>query len=142
MKHGGNNTWAQDMTSTHSTTRRKPRFALHDRVITRDGSVGTIVEVYSPYEYEVAFDEEDFTGAWVWAVPDSCLRPYEPPHGPPHFALHDRVATKDEGRVGTIVDIFSPYEYLVEFDDRDPEYPGDWWQYVRSDNLRHIQPLS
>ena len=63
------------MTATHPTTRRKPRFALHDRVMTRYGEVGTIVEVYSPYEYEVAFDEPEETGEWCFAVPDSCLYP-------------------------------------------------------------------
>ncbi len=66
---------------THSTARRQPRFALHDRVMTRYGEVGTIVKVYSPYEYEVAFDEPDETGEWVQAVRATALLPCpeEPP---------------------------------------------------------------
>ncbi len=36
------------MTTTHTTTRRKPRFALHDRVMTRYGEVGTIVDGLQP----------------------------------------------------------------------------------------------
>lgn len=41
----------------------------------------------------------------------------------PRFALYDRVMTKGTGSVGTVIDIYAPNEYDVEFDE--PSYPGE-----------------